>query len=246
MKTQDAAIVTGASRGIGRAIALRLGREGYAVVVNYVGSEKQAIEVAAGITQAGGRAIAVRADVAQPKEVKKLFDAAEAAFGPVTVLVNNAGVMQPGMVSIVDTDDALFERIVSTNLKGTFNALREAGRRMLSGSRIVSLSTSVLGLALPGYGPYTASKAGVEAMTRVLAHELRGRNIRVNAVAPGPTSTDLFLEAKSQATIERLSKLAPLERLGTAEDTERVVAFLVGEESSWVNGQVIRVNGGMV
>ncbi|WPB81394.1 SDR family oxidoreductase [Archangium violaceum] len=246
MKRQDVAIVTGASRGIGQAIALRLARDGYAVVVNYAGNEQDAKQTVAEITKADGRAIAVKANVTRSQEVKALFDAAEAAFGPVTVLINNAGVMQPGLVSIVDTDDALFERIISTNLQGVFNTLREAGRRMKAGSRIINLSTSVLGLASPGYGAYAASKAGVEAMTKVFANELRGREIRVNAVAPGPTKTDLFLEGKPQELVERISKLAPLERLGTVEDTTRVVAFLVGEEGAWVNGQVLRVNGGMV
>nr|QKW93940.1 NADPH-dependent enoyl-acyl-carrier-protein reductase [Vitiosangium cumulatum] len=246
MKNEDVAIVTGASRGIGRAIALRLAREGCAVVVNYAGNAQQATEVVQEITKAGGRALAVRADVSRPDEVKQLFDTAERTWGPVTVLVNNAGVMQPGTVPLADTDDALFERIISINLQGTFNTLREAARRMRAGSRIVNLSTSVVGTSYPGYGVYTASKAGVEAMTRVFAHELRGRDIRVNVVAPGPTASEMFFEGKSQELLDSIAKRAPLERLGTPEETAHVVAFLVGEESAWVNGQILRVNGGLI
>jgi 3-oxoacyl-[acyl-carrier protein] reductase len=245
MKNTDVAIVTGASRGIGRSIASRLGREGRAVLVNYASNEPQAAEVVREIIQAGGRALAVRADVSKPDEAKQLFDAAERTWGPVTVLVNNAGVGQR-LETIAKTDDALYERVMSINVRGTFNTLREASQRMPAGSRIVNISTSVVGTLNPGYAVYAASKAAVETMSRVFANELRGRNIRVNVVAPGPTATELFLEGKSQELIDTLAKRAPLERLGTVEDMARVVAFLVGEESGWVHGQVLRVNGGMI
>lgn len=245
MKNTDVAIVTGASRGIGRAIALRLASEGCAVIVNYSSNEPQAAKVVREIIQAGGRALAVRADVSKPDEAKQLFDVAERTWGPVTVLVNNAGVGQH-LETIAKTDDALYERIMSINVRGTFNTLREASQRMPSGSRIVNISTSVVGTLNPGYAVYAASKAAVETMSRVFANELRGRNIRMNVVAPGPTATELFFEGKSQELIDTLAKRAPLERLGTVEETANVVAFLVGEASGWVHGQVLRVNGGVI
>jgi 3-oxoacyl-[acyl-carrier protein] reductase len=245
MKNTDVAIVTGGSRGIGRAIASRLAREGCAVLVNYARNESQAAEVVREIIQAGGRALAVRADVSKPDEARQLFDVAERTWGPVTVLVNNAGVGQH-LEPIAKTDDALYEHIMSINVRGTFNTLREASQRMPAGSRIVNFSTSVVGMLLPGYAVYAASKAAVETMSRIFANELRGRNIRVNVVAPGPTATELFFEGKSQELIDTLTKRAPLERLGTVDDIVRGVAFLLGEESGWVHGQVLRVNGGIV
>lgn len=244
-KSTDVTLITGASRGIGRAIAVRLAREGHAVLVNYASNEQQAIEVVREITQAGGRALAVRGDVSKPEEARHLFDVAERTWGPVTVLVNNAGVGQH-QETIAQTSDALYERIMSINVRGTFNTLREASQRMPAGSRIVNVSTSVVGTLNPGYAVYAASKAAVETMSRVFANELRGRNIRVNVVAPGPAATELFFEGKSQELIDAIIKRAPMERLGTVEDMVRVVAFLVGEESGWVHGQVLRVNGGMV
>jgi 3-oxoacyl-[acyl-carrier protein] reductase len=246
MKNTNVALVTGASRGIGRAIAVRLASEGSAVLVNYASNEQQAAEVVREITQAGGRALAVRADVAKPDEVKRLFDAAERAWGPVTKLVNNAGTAQPNLDRLEKTSDELYTRIMDTNVRGTFNALREASQRMPAGSSIVNLSTSLVGTLNPGYAVYTASKAAVETMSRVFANELRGRNIRVNVVAPGPTATELFFEGKSQELIDTLAKRAPLERLGTVEDIARVVTFLLAEESGWIHGQVLRVNGGMI
>jgi 3-oxoacyl-[acyl-carrier protein] reductase len=238
------AIVTGASRGIGRAIALRLARDGLAVVVNYAGNRAEAESAVGEIAGAGGKAVAVQADVARPEDVARLFDEAESAFGGVDVLVNAAGVMHTMPIS--ETDDAVFDRTLAVNTKGTFNTLRQAARRLRNGGRVVNVSTSVLGLALPGYGAYVASKAAVEALTRVFANELRGRGVSVNAVAPGPTATALFLEGKTPEVIDRMAKLPPLERLGQPEDTAAVVAFLVGPEGAWINGQTVRVNGGMV
>jgi 3-oxoacyl-[acyl-carrier protein] reductase len=176
--------------------------------------------------------------------VRRLFDAAETAFGGVDVLVNNAGIMQ--LAPLADTEDALFDRTIAVNLKGTFNTLREAGRRLHDGGRIVNFSTSVVGLNFPGYGVYVATKAAVESMTRVLSKELRGRAITVNAVAPGPTGTDLFLKGKTSEQVAQLAGLAPLERLGTPEDIASVVAFLAGSDGGWVNGQVLRANGGVI
>jgi 3-oxoacyl-[acyl-carrier protein] reductase len=242
--TNKIAIVTGASRGIGAAVAERLARDGFAVVVNYAGDAAPADALVRKIEAAGGRALSARADVADPAAVARLFDGAEAAFGGVDVLVNNAGVMR--LAPLADSDDALFDSQIAINLKGTFNALREASRRLHNGGRIVNLSTSVVGLRLETYGVYAATKAGVEAMTAILAKELRGRAITVNAIAPGPTATDLFLNGKSPELIDRLAKMNPLERLGTPEDIAAAVAFLAGPDGAWINGQVLRANGGMI
>ncbi|KWE28414.1 3-ketoacyl-ACP reductase [Burkholderia cepacia] len=238
------AIVTGASRGIGAAIARRLVGDGLAVVVNYAGKAAEAEDLARDLADAGGQAIAVQADVGDPAAVARLFDAAEAAFGGVDVLVNNAGIMK--LAPLADSDDALFDTQVAVNLKGAFNTLREAARRLRNGGRIVNLSSSVVGLKPETYGVYTATKAAVEAMTGILSKELRGRSITVNAVAPGPTATDLFLNGKSAELIERMSKMNPLERLGTPSDIANAIAFLVGPDGGWINGQVLRSNGGMV
>lgn len=238
------ALVTGASRGIGAAIARRLARDGFTVVVNYAGDARAAAAVAADIEAAGGGALTAQADVADPAAVRRMFDAAEAAFGGLDVLVNNAGVLQ--QAPLVDVDDDQFDRIIAINLKGSFNAMREAGRRLREGGRIINFSSSLVGTLLPTYGAYVASKAAVEGMTPILAKELRGRRITVNAVAPGPTATELFLKGKPDALIEQLAKAAPLERLGTPEDIADVVAFLAGPDGGWVNGQVLRANGGMV
>ena len=240
------AIVTGASRGIGAAIAQRLAKEGYAVVVNYAGKADEAQAVVQSITSAGGKAVAVQADVSSSAAVKALFDETIQAFGCVDVLINNAGIMPPTLPQLADTDDDTFDRLFAVNVRGTFNTLREAGARLQHGGRIVNFSTSVIGLALPGYAVYGATKSAVETFTNIMAKELRGKNIRVNAVAPGPTATALFLDGKTPETIERMSKMAPLERLGTPEDIASAVAFLVSEDAAWVNGQTLRANGGVV
>jgi 3-oxoacyl-[acyl-carrier protein] reductase len=239
-----AAIVTGASRGIGAAIAERLARDGFAVAVNYSGNAAAAEALVRKIEAAGGRAVSAQADVSQAADVRRLFDAAETVFGGVDVLVNNAGVMT--LANLADTSDEAFDRLVGVNLKGTFNTLREGARRLRDGGRIINLSSSVVGLLPPTYSVYGATKAAVETMTRVLARELRGRHITANAVAPGPTATDLFLNGKSQAAIDRLAQAAPLERLGQPHDIANVVAFLAGPDGAWVNGQVLRANGGIV
>lgn len=243
-KTPRIALVTGASRGIGAAIALRLAADGHAVIVNYAGNAAAAEAVVRQIEAAGGRALAVQADVADAAAVAKMFDAAIAAFGGIDVLVNNAGIMKLGAIGA--SDDALFDSQVAVNLKGTFNTLREASKRMRDGGRIVNFSTSVVGTKMENYGVYAATKAAVETLTAIQSKELRGRNITVNAIAPGPTATDLFLEGKSDELVQRLAKMNPLERLGTTEDIASVVAFLVGPDGGWVNGQVLRANGGMV
>jgi 3-oxoacyl-[acyl-carrier protein] reductase len=242
--SKKVAMVTGGSRGIGAAIAERLASDGFAVVINYAGSAAEAEALAAKIAQAGGRAITAQADVSDASAVARMFDAAESAFGGVDVLVNNAGVMR--LAAIVDADDAMFDSQIAINLKGTFNTLREAGRRLRNGGRIVNLSSSQAGLLSPTYGIYAATKAAVEALTHVLAKELRGRNITVNAVAPGPTATKLFLDGKTPELIDRLAKLAPLERLGQPTDVAAAVSFLAGPDGGWINGQVLRANGGII
>jgi 3-oxoacyl-[acyl-carrier protein] reductase len=242
--TDKIAIVTGASRGIGAAIAERLARDGFTVVVNYAGSARAAEQLVAKIEAAGGKALTAQADVSNTAEVKRMFDAAEAAFGGVDVLVNNAGIMR--LATLAEADDELVDSQIAINLKGVINTLREASRRLRNGGRIINLSSSVVGFHQPSYAVYTATKAGVEGLTHVLAKELRGRNITVNAVAPGPTATALFLDGKSDDLIDRLAKANPLERLGTPEDIAGAVAFLAGPDGAWINGQVLRANGGMI
>jgi 3-oxoacyl-[acyl-carrier protein] reductase len=242
--TQKVALVTGASRGIGSAIAERLARDGFTVIVNYSDNAAPAEALVRKIEAAGSRALAAKADISEAGSVRRMFDTAEAAFGGIDVLVNNAGIMT--LARIADTDDASFDRQIAVNLKGTFNTLREAAKRLRSGGRIINFSTSVVGLLMPSYGVYVATKAAVEALTSVLAKELRGRNITVNAVAPGPTATDLFLKGKPQEVVDRMAKMAPLERLGQPTDVANVVAFLAGPDAAWVNGQVLRANGGII
>lgn len=242
--SRKVAIVTGASRGIGAAVAQRLAKDGFAVVVNYAGRAGEAEQIAGKIEAAGGRALAVQADVSNAAAVARLFDETEAAFGGIDVLVNNAGIMR--LAPMADADDALIDSQIAVNLKGTVNTLRQAARRLRDGGRIVNFSTSVVGLKLETYGVYAATKAAVETLTGILAKELRGRNITVNAVAPGPTATALFLDGKSPELVERMSKMNPLERLGTPEDIAAAVAFLTGPDGAWINGQVLRANGGMV
>jgi 3-oxoacyl-[acyl-carrier protein] reductase len=243
-KISHVAIVTGASRGIGAAVAMRLADDGFTVVINYSANAEPAEALAREIEARGGRALAVRADVGDPAAVRDVFDAAERALGGVDVLVNNAGIMK--LAKIADCDDALFDQQIAVNLKGSFNAMREAARRLRDGGRIVNFSTSVVGLKLETYGVYAATKAAVETMTAILSKELRGRSITVNAIAPGPIATDLFLNGKSPELIERMARMNPLERLGTPEDIASAVAFLVGADGGWINGQVLRANGGMI
>jgi 3-oxoacyl-[acyl-carrier protein] reductase len=238
------AIVTGASRGIGAAVAERLAADGFTVVINYSGDTKSAEALARRIEGNGGLALTAKADVSDPNAVRGMFDAAEAAFGGVDVLVNNAGIMKLG--KIADSDDAMFDQQIAINLKGSFNAMREAAKRLRDGGRIVNFSTSVVGTRLETYGVYVATKGAIEGLTAILAKEMRGRSITVNAVAPGPTATDLFLNGKSQEVIDRFAKMNPLERLGTPQDIAAAVSFLTGPDGSWINGQTLRANGGMV
>ena len=237
------AIITGGSRGIGRETAERLGRDGFAVVVNYAGNETEAKAAVDTITGAGGEAIAFKADVAEVDQVTALFDAAESAFGGVDVVVHAAGTMYLAPVADIDFD--ALDRMHRTNIRGTFVVGQQAARRVREGGAIITFSTSMLGIRMPSYAPYAAAKGAVEAITMILAKELRGRDITVNAVAPGPTATPLFLDVKPRSAIDHLAALAPLERLGRPEDVAETVSFLAGP-ARWVNGQIIYTNGGVI
>ena len=243
-KSDRVAIVTGASKGIGAAIARRLARDGVAVVVNYASNAVAAGEVVSDVEKKGGRAIAVQADVGEASAARQLFDAATQAFGGVDILVNNAAIMELSPIS--EATDASFERQLSANVAGVFRGMREAAQRLRNGGRIISFSSTVVGLYQPSYGVYAATKAAVEAMTHVVAKELASRGITVNAVAPGPVGTDMFLTGKSREQVAAIERMNPFGRLGTPDEIAGVVAFLAGADSAWVNGQVIRANGGVI
>ena len=236
------AIITGASGGIGGSIAKRLAKDGFSVVVNYAGKPAPAEALVADIKSAGGRGIAVQADVAIAADVERLFKESIDAFGKPGVVVHCAGIMP--LFPIASGDVATFDKVIATNLRGTFLVFAQSAQHVLDGGRIIAFSSSVLAKSFPTYGAYIASKAGVEGMVHVLANELRGRNITVNAVAPGPVGTDLFLKGKSDALIDQLKKRSPLERLGVPEDIANLVSFLSGPEGGWINSQVLRANGG--
>ncbi|MEY9904820.1 3-oxoacyl-[acyl-carrier protein] reductase [Catenulispora sp. MAP12-49] len=238
------AIVTGASRGIGHAVAQHLAADGYAVVLGYAGRADLAEKAVTEITSAGGRAIAVKADVADETAVKTMFDAAEQRFGGIDAVINAAGQMKLSTVADLNLDD--LDAMHRTNIRGAFVVAQQAAKRLRTGGSLVLFSTSVMGTKFPTYAGYTASKGAVEAMTLILARELRGRDVTVNAIAPGPTATDMFLDGKDDELIAHLAAQNPLERLGQPEDIARVVAFLAGPEGHWVNGQIVRANGGMV
>lgn len=237
-------LITGASRGIGAFTANLLAQQGHTIIVNYANNEQEANAVVTKIQASGGTASAFKANISQSNEVTQLFDYAIQTYGRVDVLINNAGILR--LNKIEQLDDESIDQILAINIKGPVYTMREAAKRMAHGGKIINLSSSVVGLKLEGYGIYAASKAAIESLTAILAKELRGKNITVNAIAPGPTATELFLEGKSDELIAQLSKAAPLERLGTVEDIAAVLDFAVSDASNWVNAQVLRVNGGIV
>lgn len=237
------ALVTGASRGIGAAIVRRLAQDGFAVAVNYVKSEDEAQSLAEELRKQGASVCLVQGDVSRDEDVRRIFDQVAQELGRVHVLVNNAGVLKT--TALAQTSDELFEQTFGINVRGVFNTLRLAATQVAEGGRIINLSSTALALNMPGYAIYNGSKAAVESFTRVFAKELRGRNITVNAVAPGPVETELFLEGKTAEQVQAFAKMPPLERLGQPEDIANVVAFLAGPDSGWINGQVLRANGGI-
>jgi 3-oxoacyl-[acyl-carrier protein] reductase len=236
------ALVTGSSRGIGRAIALRLSRDGAAVAINYISDANSAEATAAEIQAAGSAAVALQADVSKPEDIQKLFDQTIEQFGQLDVLVNNAGIRISK--NIVDIDEAEYDRLFAINVKGTFFACQQAARRLTEGGRIINLSSAVTRMMLPGYSIYAASKGAVDQITRVLAKELGPRNITVNAIAPGPVDTELFRDGKSEELIQQMAQMAALGRIGEVQDIADAVAFLAGDDARWITGQSIHVNGG--
>ncbi|MER8162713.1 SDR family oxidoreductase [Streptomyces sp. NPDC094472] len=240
--TNRVALVTGGSGGIGRAVCERLAREGYTVAVHYAGNKTRAQETANAVATLGSKTMLVGGDIADETQMTAAFDAAESEFGGIDVVINTAGIMLLSPIATLDLDD--LDRMHRTNIRGAFVVSQQAARRLRSGGALINLTTSVTRLQFPTYGAYVASKAAVEGMTMILARELRGRDITVNAVAPGPTATPLFLDGKDQAAIDNLAKAAPLERLGTPDDIAETVAFLAGP-ARWLNGQVLFANGGI-
>lgn len=240
--TPRVALVTGGSGGIGHAIVQRLVADGFAVGVHYAGNQQRAQDIVDEVVTGGGRAIAVGGDVADETAMAAAFDAVETELGGIDVVINTAGIMV--LSSVANLDLADLDRMHRTNVRGSFVVSQLAANRLRGGGALINVSTSQTRLQHPTYAPYAASKAAVEALTLILARELRGKDITVNAIAPGPTATALFLEGKDQQTIDRLASLPPLERLGTPEDIAEVAAFLAGP-ARWINGQVIFPNGGV-
>ncbi|ENU60628.1 Dehydrogenase [Acinetobacter guillouiae MSP4-18] len=237
-------LITGASRGIGAFTASLLAQQGHKIIINYASNDKEAEHVLSSIQALGGTASLFKANISHSNEVTALFDYAIQTYGRLDVLINNAGILK--LSKIEQLDDESIDQVLAINIKGSLYTMREAAKRLQKGGKIINLSSSVVGMKLETYGVYTASKAAIESLTAILAKELRGKNITVNAIAPGPTATELFLEGKSDELIAQLSKAAPLERLGIVEDIAAVLDFAVNEASNWVNAQVLRVNGGIV
>ncbi len=241
--TEKVILVTGASRGIGAAVARSLAAAGAKVIVNYAGSRADAENVVSAIREAGGSALAVQADVSNPAQVIRLFDEAIAQYGRIDVLVNNAGIMITKQIK--DTTDEDFSRMFDINVKGVFNTLREAATRLADNGSIINFSTSVNRIMIPGYASYVATKAAVEQLTRVFAKEVGSRGINVNSLSPGPTNTELFTQGKSEEAIARLAGMSAFGRIAEPEDISRIVCFLASDEAKWISAQNIGANGGM-
>lgn len=238
------AIVTGASRGIGSKIAHTLAAAGAKVVVNYVQSKKNADNVCAAITEAGGHCMAIQADVSQPTDVRRLFDVTIEKFGRIDILVNNAGILI--FKKIAEVTDEEFDRIINVNLKSIFYTLREASERLADNGRIINVSSTVTRLMLAKYGPYAATKGAVEQLSRIFAREVGERSITVNTVSPGPVFTELFRAGKTEEDIQRMAAMSSLGRIGEVDDIAQIVLFLAGDEAKWVTGQDIGANGGII
>ncbi|WP_422082137.1 SDR family oxidoreductase [Ulvibacterium sp.] len=237
------ALITGASRGIGAKIASQMAAAGAKVIVNYSGSKSDAEKVAKKIKTNGGDAIAIQADVSNAQDVKNLFDTAMAHYGKVDVLVNNAGIMINTLIK--DTTDEDFAKQMDVNVKGVFNTLREAAIKLAENGSVINFSTSVNRIMLPTYGPYVATKAAVEQLTRVFAKEVGSRGINVNSISPGPTNTALFTKGKPEAVINRLASLSAFNRIGEPEDIAKIVTFLASDEAKWISAQNLGANGAM-
>lgn len=237
------ALVTGSSRGIGAATAKRLAQDGYAVTVNYLENRNLAQQVAREISETGGKAIYVQADVSDPQAVRRLFDAHQEAFGPLNVVVANAGIQRLG--ALAQMSDADYDRLIDVNMKGCFHTLREASRRVVDGGRIMALSSGTVTMRPPTYGAYAASKAAVDVFVNILAKELAGRMISVNAIAPGTTNTSLFTDGKTAEQIAGFARQTPHQRLGEPHDIAKIVSILASERGAWISGQVVNANGGL-
>ena len=236
-------LVTGASRGIGAAIAKRVAGEGAKVIVNYAGNKEEADQTVQVIKDAGGDAIALKADVSKASEVTALFDAAIAHYGKIDVLINNAGIMITKLLK--DTTDEDFTRQFDINVRGTFNTMREAATKLANNGAIINFSTTQTRVITPTYSTYVATKGAVEQLTRVFAKEVGAKGITVNAVLPGPTNTELFTKGKTQEQIDRLASLNAFNRLGEVDDIAKVIVFLAGDDAKWISGQTIGLNGAM-
>ncbi|HZG16186.1 MAG TPA: SDR family oxidoreductase [Candidatus Bathyarchaeia archaeon] len=238
------ALVTGASRGIGRKIAEELARNGARVVINYASSPEKAEEVVAAIKSNGGEAVAIQADISKVSEVEKLFQETLQAFGKIDILVNNAGIMVTKTIEGITEED--FDKLFAINVKGTYFACQQAAKHLERNGRIINFSTSVAGQMFPGYSVYAGTKGAVEQFTRQLAKELGSKGITINAIAPGPINTELFTVGKTPEQIAAVGSANAFGRLGEPEDIANVLLFLASEESQWITGQTIRVNGGFI